>query len=397
MHLLRCDVAVVGAGPAGSMAAKAAAEQGANVILIEEHPEVGLPVSCAEGLSLNGLKDAGVEPTSDIISQKITKIRVFSPSKNYLELSSEDWVGYTINRDRFDHVLSEIAVESGAELMTNTKAIKVLKNDGVASGVQAKRGDETLRIEAKTVVGADGYASTIRRSAGLGRWYSDIVTCAQYRLGNLSLDEPEISEFHLGSEVAPGGYAWVFPKSKEVANVGVGVRRIHKESPIMYLRRFVDSDPRFKEAEVLMINGGITPVSGVIDRVVDNGLMLVGDAAGQLIPCTGAGVHTGVVAGRIAGDVAAKAVLEGDVTASRLSDYNRRFNVSWGKRIRDSRKVVEMLDRFSDEDLNTFAEILTSNDVVALANGINVAKVLVGLVKRAPLKIIRIIASYIKG
>ena len=379
------------------MAARAAAEQGADVILLEEHPQVGLPISCAEGLSLNGLKDAGVEPTSEVISQEITTVRVYAPNGRYLELTSSDWVGYTINRDVFDRILSEKAVDAGAKLMTSTKATGVLKQNGTVSGVSAMRGGEALKIEAKVVIGADGYASTVRRTAGLGRWYPDFVTCAQYRLGNLSLDEPDVNEFRLGSKVAPGAYAWVFPKSGEVANVGLGVRRIHTEPPIAYLKRFIDSDPRLRKAKVLIVNGGITPVSGVVDEVVGDGVMLVGDAAGQLIPCTGAGVHSGVVAGRMAGEVAARAVEEGDVTSSRLSEYERRFDAVWGKRIRDSGRVVKMLDRFSDEDLNSLAEVLTNEDVLNLANGTNVAGTLTRLVRRAPLKIVRLVASYIRG
>jgi len=379
------------------MAARAAAEKGARVILLEEHPQVGLPVFCAEGLSLNCMRDAGVEPTPEIVSQGITGVRIYAPNRSFLELTSTDWVGCTINRDVFDRVLAEKAVEAGAELMTGAKATGVIKEKGAVSGVQARRGGELLVIEAKVVIGADGYASTIRRTAGLGRWYPDIVTCAQYRLGNLSLDQPEVNEIHLGSKVAPGAYAWVFPKSKEVANVGLGVRRMHKEPPIAYLKRFVDSDPRFREAEVLMVNGGITPVSGVVDNLVDDGVMLVGDAAGQLIPGTGAGVHPGVVAGRMAGEVAARAVEEGDVTASRLSEYEHRFDKHWGRRIRDSRRVVEMLDRFSDDDLNTLGEVLTSEDVVALANGTDVSRVLARVVRRAPLKIIGLVAAYMRG
>jgi digeranylgeranylglycerophospholipid reductase len=121
-----------------------------------------------------------------------------------------------------------------------------------------------------------------------------------------------------------------------VANVGVGVRRIHSEPPIAYLKHFVESDPRLKEAEIQGVIGGIIPTSGVIDNVVNDGVMLVGDAAGQLIPLTGAGVYTGIVAGRIAGEVSARAAREGEVSASRLSEYDRRFDVIWGKQIRDS-------------------------------------------------------------
>ncbi len=80
MVLLRCDVVVVGAGPSGNMAARVAAEQGAAVILLEEHPQVGLPISCAEGLCVNALKAAGVDPTPEIVSQRITKTRFYTPN-----------------------------------------------------------------------------------------------------------------------------------------------------------------------------------------------------------------------------------------------------------------------------------------------------------------------------
>lgn len=397
MRTITCDVAVVGAGPSGSAAARAAADQGADVLLLEEHPEVGLPVNCAEGLSLSGLRDAGVEPKPGVVCQEITRARLYAPNRRYLELTSSDWVGYTLNRDVFDRILAEMAVDAGAELMTRTRASTVTMENGKVSGVLARRGGEPLRIDAKVVIGADGYASVVRRTSGMGKWYPDVVSCAQYRLGNLSLDEPDVNEFYLGSKVAPGAYAWVFPKSEEVANVGLGVRRIHTEPAIAHLRRFVEADPRFKEAEIQRVSGGITPVSGVLERIVGDGVMLVGDAAGQLIPCTGAGVHAGVVAGRMAGEVAAAAAEGGDVTASRLAEYRRRFDAVWGKRIRDSGRVVEMLDRFSDDDLNTLAEVLTSEDVLALANGKEVARTLARVVGRAPLKIVRLVAAYIRG
>jgi digeranylgeranylglycerophospholipid reductase len=397
MSPLRYDVVVSGAGPSGSMAARAAAEQGAAVVLIEEHPQVGIPVSCAEGLSLNGLRDAGIEPTPEVVSQEVARSRIYAPNGKYLELSLSGRAAYTINRDVFDRVLSERAVEAGAELMTGTKVTGVLRENGVISGVFARQGNETLRIEAKVVIGADGYASTVRRTAGLGKWYPDVVTCAQYKLGGLELEEPEIYDFYLGREVAPGGYAWVFPKSAEVANVGLGVRKIHTESPIKYLKRFVANDPRFKDAEIQLVNGGICPVSGVLETIVSDGLMLTGDSAGQLVPFTGAGVHTSIVAGRIAGEVAACAVDEGDVSASRLSEYERRFDALWGKQIKDSRKVINILDRFNDDDLNSLLYALTSEDILDLVNGIDITRVLGGVAMRSPLKFMRLMASYLRG
>jgi len=140
----------------------------------------------------------------------------------------------------------------------------------------------------------------------------------------------------------------------------------------------------------------VTPVSGVLDGIVGDGLMLVGDAAGQLVPMTGAGVHSGVEAGRMAGGVAAEAVVEGDVSAGRLSEYRGLFDVYWGRRIRDSRRMVEMLDRFGDDDLNLLAGVVTNEDVLSLANGTDVSRTLARVVARSPGKIVRLLASYLR-
>ena len=396
MRFIDSDVVVVGAGPAGCLAAKTAASKGVHVILLEEHTEIGAPVHCAEGISLNGIRAAGLEPIKPIVSQELPRAKVFAPNRSYVNLKSPSETGYTLNRDVFDKALGDRAVKAGAELLTSTKAMNVLKDNGKIVGVRAEQKGEPLEIRAKVVVGADGCSSIIRRSAGLSRWYSDVGICVQYQLGGLHLDDPEMAELYIGSNYAPGGYAWVFPKSGEVANVGLGVRRIHSEPAIEYLKRFIDSDPRFKNAKVLRKSGGITPVSGMLDKIVDDRLMLVGDAAGELLPMSGAGIHSGVEAGKIAGIVAAEAIEEEDLSAKRLSVYRKSFEDDWGKMIRDSRKVVEMIDKFSDDDLNTLAGVVDSEDIFNLVNGTDVKRTLAKIVKRSPGKILKLVAAYMR-
>ncbi len=386
----------MGAGPGGSMAAKAAAENGADVIFIEEHPVAGTPVYCAEGLSISGINDGGLEAEPPYVSQQITMARIVAPNGNTVNLTSEDWTGYTLNREIFDRAIADNAENAGARLMTETRATGVMLEGSRVVGVKAVHGGEMVEFMAKVVIGADGHWSITRRSAGLDRYFRDYVTCAQYRLGGLDLETPSVNEFWMGEKYAPGGYAWVFPKSREVANVGLGVRVKHTKPPIEYLKDFIDQDPRFRNAEILNRNGGICPVSGTLDRIVMDGLMLVGDAAGQLIPMTGAGIHSAIEAGKMAGRVAAEAVKEGDVSEKRLSAYRVEFDEYWGKRIKDSGRVLEMLDRFSDDDLNTLSEVITNDDILSLANGTNVAATVAGLVKRSPMKIIRLIRAYLR-
>ncbi len=378
------------------MAARAAAENGVDVIFIEEHPVAGTPVYCAEGLSIGGIEDGGLEAMPPYVSQQITKARIVAPNGNTVDLTSDDWTGYTLNREVFDKALADNAEKAGARLMTGTRATGVIMDGRRVVGVKAILDGEDIEFFAKVVIGADGHWSIIRRSAGLDRYFRDYVTCAQYRLGGLDLEDPSVNEFWMGERYAPGGYAWVFPKSREAANVGLGVRVRHTKPPIDYLKDFVAQDPRFRNAKILSKGGGICPVSGTLDRIVADGLMLVGDAAGQLIPMTGAGIHSSIEAGKMAGRVAAEAVKEGDVSAKRLSAYRAEFDKYWGKRIRDSGRVLEMLDKFSDDDLNTLSEVVTNDDVLSLANGTNVAATVAGLVKRSPMKIIRLIRAYLR-
>ena len=109
-----------------------------------------------------------------------------------------------------------------------------------------------------------------------------------------------------------------------------------------------------------------------------------------------AGIHSGLESGKIAGEVAAEAVEEGNVSAERLSVYEERFDSIWGERIRDSRKVVEMLDKFSDENLNTLAKVVTNEDVLNLANGTSMGRTLTRIVARSPRGIIGLMSAYLK-
>jgi digeranylgeranylglycerophospholipid reductase len=134
----------------------------------------------------------------------------------------------------------------------------------------------------------------------------------------------------------------------------------------------------------------------MLDKIVDDRLMLVGDAAGQILPMSGAGIHSSIEAGKIAGIIAAEAIEEGDLSAGRLSVYRKSFEKDWGRMISDSRKVVEMIDKFSDDDLNTLAGVVNSEDIFNLVNGTDVKKTLAKIVKRSPGKILKLVAAYMR-
>jgi digeranylgeranylglycerophospholipid reductase len=164
---------------------------------------------------------------------------------------------------------------------------------------------------------------------------------------------------------------------------------------VHYLKKFIALDPRFKNAEIINANGGVCPVSGVFEKIVDDGVMLVGDAAGMMVPMTGAGIHTGVAAGKIAGEVAAHAVHSGDVSGGVLEEYVKRFDADWGSRIRDAGKMLRMFDKFNDEHFNTIAEVIEPDDIINLTNGLNVKRTVARIIARSPRSIIGLMSAYL--
>jgi len=158
-----------------------------------------------------------------------------------------------------------------------------------------------------------------------------------------------------------------------VANVGVGVR---KGSPKSYLDKFIQKHSSiFKDSEILSFGGAPVIVSGQLPKITADNLMICGEAAGQVIPFTGAGIHTGIVAGKIAGMVAAEAIKNNNLSEEALTIYKKRFDEVFGKNIEKSLKAMRIFEKLSDEDLNKLAEILSGEDVIDLANGLNIEKV----------------------
>jgi len=381
---LSTDIVVVGAGPAGCMVAKTAAELGVNVLLLEEHPVPGLPVFCGEAISEKTLTNAGLCPDPSIIAQSIIKSHIYTPNGKHVAIENDHNRGYIINRHMFDAQLAENAVTAGAKLMVNTRAVDVIKRGGVIAGVEAECHGESFPIWAKIVIGADGHSSMVRRSALGIPYFKSFGVCAQYTLAGLNI-EPDTIEIWIGRKYAPGGYAWVFPKSNSVANVGVGVLAKHATKPsIQYLQDFINQDPKLSEGTIINKTGGICPTTGTLDKIVGNGVMLVGDAAGQIIPMTGAGVETSIDAGKIAGAVAVKAIQKGNTSKARLEEYPEIFNKRWGKIIDGSKKTLNLFDNLSDEDLNKISEVITPTQVQNLANGEKVIRSLVPLIFKAP-------------
>ncbi|RLI60390.1 MAG: NAD(P)/FAD-dependent oxidoreductase, partial [Candidatus Asgardarchaeum californiense] len=272
---MKYDVVVVGSGPAGSVTARYAALSGAKVLIIERRAEVGVPVLCGEGISRK-VDEFDMLKSKNWIANKVDGARIFAPDGTMVKLAAEkagNETGYIIYRDIFDQELARSAIKAGVELKLNTEAVGLIKEKEKILGVRARQFDEELEIEADIVVGADGVESKVGKWAGIKTTLKpiDLETCAQYTLANVDCDK-NYSDFYVGKGIAPGGYIWVFPKGKDIANVGIGILASLSESgmALKLLNRFIDTHPELKKGEPIRLLAGAVPVSEPIESVRDN-------------------------------------------------------------------------------------------------------------------------------
>ena len=359
---MRFDVVVVGSGPAGSVTARFASEAGAKVLMIERRAEVGVPVLCGEGISQK-VDNFKLLEGDRWKASKMDGARIFSPNGTMITLSAEyagSETGYVLYRDIFDQELTQGAMRSGAKLMVNTGAVDLLKKNGKIAGVKAQRFDETMEIEADIVVGADGVESRIGRWAGIKTTLKpyDLETCAQYTLTNVDWPSP-YCDFFLGKQIAPGGYVWVFPKGKDVANVGIGILSSMSESgkALQLLDAFIAKYPELSKGSPVRLLAGADPVAEPIESVRDH-LLLVGDAARHVDPITGGGLMTAIEGGKIAGEVIGKAVEQQRFDAQTLSEYETRWKEAFGRKLHRNYVAKEIMLDMEDKTLDMLADSL---------------------------------------
>ncbi len=321
------DVLVIGAGPGGSMSAKFAAENGADVLMIEKRQEVGSPVRCGEGIAELWLNDLGIKPDKRWIANQVDGARLFSPSGHCLTMDAAragSETGFVVERDIFDRTLASEAVLAGSDLWVRAMAMGAKVEGDTVKEVVVDRLGERITVVPKVVIAADGFESRAASWVGLDSRLKlkDIDSCIQYRMVGID-DDARYNDFYAGSD-APGGYVWVFSKGEGVANVGIGVAASKLKAPAdvkMYLDRFIAKHPEFAKGKAVDMVAGAVSTSLPMDQTVKGNFMLVGDSARMVDALTGGGVVNACMAGKIAGRLSAEYVQGSDV----LGDYERAW------------------------------------------------------------------------
>jgi len=320
---MRYDVAVIGAGPAGCMAARLLASRGHRTVVLEEHSRVGEPVRCAGLVTPRVLDMAGVD--GDVVRQEITGAVVHAPGGATVHVGGDRTHALAVDRAMFDRGMAERAVAAGAELRCSWKVTGIR---GADDGFVVT-GDDTLRC--RYVVGADGVRSLAASALGFPAHMEHVQTVQAVVSGAGAGDEVDV---WVGSGVAPGFFAWRIPADGEI-RVGLGVSP--GQGVMRYFRRLLDR----LGVERHDLQAGLIPM-GLRRRFCHSDAALVGDAAGQVKATSGGGLFPGLVAARCLAD----ALDDGTV------DYRRMFMRRYGRELKRSVWLRRRFVGLSDGEMN---------------------------------------------
>lgn len=360
------DVIVIGAGPAGSIAARTTAQLGLSTLLIEKRQEIGSPVRCAEAVGREtverfiplDLRWIAAEIDTFSVTNALGDSIVLPPLEKTLVLE----------RKLFDRELAHSAAKAGAEVLVKARALGMCREPDGRMSVSLNVQGEPGVVHARIVIGADGTESESARWAGLKMIpaLKDYYVAAQYLLSGVLLN-PHICQYHLGWRIAPAGYAWVFPKGDGKANVGLVITPRAGDSlhALDYLNTFVQA--HFPGCSILaQVVGGI-PITNVLPRMVADGYLAVGDAAHQSDPLTAGGITNGMHGGLFAGEVAAEAIRAADTSAHSLARYEHRWDAEFGKLYRRLYHIRRAVLKVPDDKLNQMISAAATLDTHSLS------------------------------
>ncbi|MBR5503033.1 MAG: NAD(P)/FAD-dependent oxidoreductase [Methanobrevibacter sp.] len=371
--MMETDVLVIGAGPAGSAAAKHAALGGADVILIDRKSEIGTPKRCAEGIYDHGLKWLGIEPDPQWAVQRINGGTIIAPDKTRLTLDETilPEKGYIIERKVFDKYMAMDAGRAGAKIMVKTLAKSLMKAEDDKGGfyiVDCEHMGEIIEIKTRILIAADGPESRIAKAVGINSTTKskDMMSGVQFEMVGVNCERMDLIELHLGA-FADGGYAWVFPKGGDIANVGIGISATSEKPAIECLNEFIESYSPLNNAKPVEINIGGDPIGGMIEQIYDDNFMICGDAAGQVDSITGGGIILGMLGGMTAGKVAAKAIKDGNYSKERLKEYDELYDEYTQGAIPKLEIAREVYLSLSDDDFNQIVHAFVELDYENMA------------------------------
>jgi len=350
--MYECDVVIIGAGPAGSTAAREISVRGYDILLVEKDTYPGENNVCAGCIDQNSAGSLNLP--SDIVEKKTSKSTYYFPWKTYVQNISH----VTVLRSVFDRFLAEKAVKKGAKLLVSTLAFDVTRSrDGIVVNLKNRVSGEKDKLKAKLAIFADGPSTLAsKKFKGIGFQREQQKALAAIYDIEWRNNPFEHLEFFFDRNVSPWGYGWIFPK-KDWLNVGVGCSISKMRGNIRtYLDFLVDKHPvaskKLHGRQKLTFAASIIPLAHA-EKIFDDRILVVGDAAGMVDPLWGGGIGYAIKGGMLAAEVAVKALEKNSFDGTLLSQFEQEWKKGKAyKLIRKLELVLELFNLYSkfDED-----------------------------------------------
>lgn len=351
------DIAVVGGGPAGLSAAYTAAKAGAKVVLFEKDEAIA-----------HSIRTSGVTWTSEMERLGIPS-RYYNPVQNYRFVSPSNDILISGNTARscvldvratYQH-LAFMAAEAGAKIMVKSNVINVIKDGDRVSGVKASTPKGDLAVRSTLVVDASGFSSSVARKAGAAGEWKRYGVGAEYECYCDDIDSATWT-LMVGQRYSEAGYAWIFPLSKNRVRIGVGIGRPESSAePLEKLHEIMEKRLKPLDAigkiQPIELHYGFIPNEGVRQDSVADGLVMVGDSAGQSNPLVLEGIRYAIEFGRLAGEVGARSLSQ-NASRESLLEYEKTWKAKVESKIQSALKVQTRWLGLTDEQWDKEIEIL---------------------------------------
>lgn len=326
---IRCDVLVVGGGPAGLGAAITTSKKGLKTILIEKNSEIGSPVKTSAYTFNEVIEEWDL--SKNVMEQWCNAFYVNSPHLNKeVEVNFKKDIGGYLNYPKFLAELSFKAIKNGTKIILSESAYKPILDGDTIKGILTKN---NKKIESKIVIDCSGPNATIGRKLNLlpKKEEIEIGIGIEYEMSNVNVRNPKSIDFYVGQkEITPIGYGWVFPLGIDRARVGIctvyNTPEIIEEKNIKYWHeKFLGKESPIykivKNAQPYAIHSGVYPLCGMLEKPYANGLLLAGDSAAQASMLLGEGIRYALEFGKYAGITASEAIKIKDYSEDILKKY----------------------------------------------------------------------------
>jgi len=348
------DVIVVGAGPSGLLAAEAASSKGARVLVLEEHEEIGKPIKCSGVISSSGLKQLDIHPKSSFILNKVKGARFHSPGGEYFSIEGK--LAYVIDREQFDKYLAEVAIRSGTTIRTSCKVESLMLKGQKIIGVKTSKGEQ---IKSKVVIDGEGISSKLLQNIDLTTPNkTGILPAIQFEIADINRDLNFV-DLYISNKLAPGFFAWIIPISKNLSRIGLASKKGDLFEKINVFLRSVS-----KTYSIIRVNYGSVYTSLPSSNTSYKGLLVVGDAAGQVKATTGGGVIIGGICAKIAGNVAAEISKVNNPSLEKFQIYDTLWKSKLSRELWTMAMARKVANLTEDKTIDKLFQIVIENDLI---------------------------------